>query len=294
MKTAVANGRVSSRSYARYRLITPWLRHVLGDVDAFCMQSEEAARRMIALGADPARVEVTGSLKFDAAHVPAPAVAGRPRDRVLRYFRVPPSRVVIVAGSTMRGEETALLAAFRRVKAALPQALLVIAPRHQDRFTEVMHLSRGEGFATERRSELAVDTEPRADVVVLDTIGELAALYQVATVAFVGGSLVSTGGHNILEPAVHGRPIVFGPSMSNFAEIAELFLAQGAAVQVADAAGLEHALTDLTADPVRRAALGAAARALVDANRGATGRTLDMLARLLPRPAVVRPFRRVH
>ena len=207
---------------------------------------------------------------------------------------VAPSRIVIVAGSTMRGEEGPLLAAFRRIKAAAPQALLVIAPRHQDRFTEVMHLARGEGFATERRSDLAVDSEPRADVVVLDTIGELAALYRIATVAFVGGSLVPTGGHNILEPAVHGRPIVFGASMSNFAEIAELFLAHGAAVQVADAAALDRALTDLVTDPVRRAALGAAARALVDANRGATGRTLDVLARLLPRPAVVRPFRRVH
>jgi 3-deoxy-D-manno-octulosonic-acid transferase len=97
-----------------------------------------------------------------------------------------------------------------------------------------MHIARGEGFATARRTELAVDADPRADVVVLDTIGELASLYQIATVAFVGGSLVATGGHNILEPAVHGRPIVFGPSMSNFAEIADLFLSSDAAVQVAN------------------------------------------------------------
>jgi 3-deoxy-D-manno-octulosonic-acid transferase len=236
---------------------------------------------------------VTGSLKFDAAALTA-TPQGRPRDRVLRYFRVAPDRMVIVAGSTMRGEELPVLRAFRRIKLALPQALLILAPRHQDRFTEVAHIARGEGFGVLRRSSLAVDTDPRADVVVLDSIGELASVYQLATVAFVGGSLVPVGGHNILEPAVHGRPIVFGPYMSNFAEIAGLFLAHGAAVQVSGDTELESTLITLTTDPVRRAALGAAARALVEGNRGATARTLEMLARLIPRPAVVRPFRRVH
>ena len=128
-----------------------------------------------------------------------------------------------------------------------------------------------------RRSELPIDAEPRADVVVLDTIGELAQLYQLATVAFVGGSLVETGGHNILEPAVFGRPIVFGPSMHNFAEIAREFLAHDAAVQVQSERELEQVLVSLLMDPVRRAGLGAAARALVEANRGAKDRTLDVI-----------------
>jgi 3-deoxy-D-manno-octulosonic-acid transferase len=295
VKTMIVNGRVSSRSLARYRLIRPLMRRVLADIDALCMQSDEAARRIIQGGAEPSRVIVTGSLKFDAASLPGQGGGqGRPRDRVLRYFRVPPDRVVIVAGSTMRGEEMAVLRAFRRVKHTVPHALLVLAPRHQDRFTEAQHIARGEGFSTMRRTDLAVDADPSCDVVILDTIGELAALYQLATVAFVGGSLVPTGGHNILEPAVHGRPIVFGPSMSNFAEIADLFLAHGAAVQVTSDLELESTLGTLIADPVRRAALGAAARALVDANRGATARTLEVIASLLPRPAVVRPFRRVH
>jgi 3-deoxy-D-manno-octulosonic-acid transferase len=239
-------------------------------------------------------VSVTGSLKFDAVHLPAPSAHGRPRDRVLRFFPTGATRPIVVAGSTMRGEERAVLRAFRRIKAQQPQALLVLAPRHADRFTEVIHVARGEGFATARRTELAIDAEPRADVVVLDTIGELPHVYQLATVAFVGGSMVPTGGHNILEPAVYGRPVVFGPSMSNFAEIADLFLAHGAAVQVHSEHELEETLIALMSDSVRRASLGAAARALVDANRGATDRTLDVLTRLLPRPAVVRPFRRVH
>jgi|KBSMisStaDraftv2_1062788.scaffolds.fasta_scaffold06263_8 3-deoxy-D-manno-octulosonic-acid transferase len=295
VKTLVVNGRVSTRSFARYRLIRPLLRRVLAGVGSFCMQSDESARRIMELGAEPARVTVTGSLKFDAAALTATtSPQGRPRDRVLRYFRVSHDRMVIVAGSTMRGEELPVLRAFRRIKLAMPSALLIVAPRHQDRFTEVTHIARGEGFSVLRRSELAVDADPRADVVVLDSIGELASIYQIATVAFVGGSLVPVGGHNILEPAVHGRPVVFGPYMSNFAEIAEMFLASGAAVQVASESDLESMLIALTTDPVRRAALGAAARALVDANRGATARTLDVVARLLPRPAVVRPFRRVH
>jgi 3-deoxy-D-manno-octulosonic-acid transferase len=294
VKTAIVNGRVSVRSFPRYRLVRPFLRGVLADVDVFCMQSDEAARRIIAMGADASRVTVTGSLKFDAAPLPVVPAQGRPRDRVLRFFRLPPQRPVVVAGSTMRGEELPVLRAFRRIKTTAPQALLVIAPRHADRFIEVMHIARGEGFSVARRSELAIDAEPRADVVVLDSIGELAQLYQIATVAFVGGSLVPTGGHNILEPAVYGRPIVFGSSMSNFAEIAELFLSSGAAVQVSDESQLEEVLSELVADPVRRASLGAAARALVDANRGAAERTLTVIARLLPRPAVVRPFRRVH
>ena len=226
--------------------------------------------------------------------LPAPSAHGRPRDRVLRFFRLSANRPVVVAGSTMRGEERPVLQAFRRIKATQPQALLILAPRHTDRFTEVMHISRGEGFATTRRTELGIDAEPRADVVVLDTIGELAQVYQLATVAFVGGSLVPTGGHNILEPAVYGRPVVFGPSMTNFAEIAEMFLAHGAAVQVHSEHELEETLTALMSETVRRAGIGAAARALVDAIRGATDRTLDVLLRLLPRPAVVRPFRRVH
>jgi 3-deoxy-D-manno-octulosonic-acid transferase len=293
VKTAVVNGRISARSYPRYRLARPFFRRVLAAVDRCCMQSEESARRIVAIGADPARVIVTGSLKFDAAALPA---AARGRDRVLRFFRVAPARHVIVAGSTMRGEELPVLRAFRRVKNMAPGALLLLAPRHTERFAEAADLARGEGFATVNRSELAIDAEPRADVVVVDTIGELAQLYQLATVAFVGGSLVATGGHNILEPAVFGRPIVFGPHMQNFAEIAREFLAHDAAVQVESERELGQVLVSLLGDPVRRAGLGAAARALVDANRGARDRTIEAIGRLLPpgRPATIHPFRVVH
>jgi 3-deoxy-D-manno-octulosonic-acid transferase len=294
IRTILVNGRVSSRSYPRYRLARHFFRRVLADVDACCMQSAESARRIVDIGADPARVVVTGSLKFDSLDWTT-AGAARAQDRVLRYFRVAADRLVLVAGSTLRGEEGPLLAAFHRLRAAHPGALLIVAPRHPDRFGEVEQLARDEGFRVARRTDLPIDAEPRADVVVLDTIGELARVFQTATIAFVGGSLVDAGGHNLLEPAVFGKPIVFGPSMHNFAEIAESFLAAGAAVRVASPSELPGALVALAADPVRRASLGAAARALVEANRGARERTLDAIARLLPpKPAgpVVYPFRR--
>ena len=296
VKTVVINGRISSRSYPRYRLIRPFFRRVLADVDRFCMQSDESARRLIELGADPARVTVTGSLKFDSLELPAVVSHGKPRERVLRFFRLSPNRVVVVAGSTVRGEEPAVLRAFARLKATSPSALAILAPRQPERFGEVERLARDAGFVTARRSDLPIDAEPRADVVVLDTIGELAQLYQLATVVFVGGSLVDHGGHNILEPAVFGKPIVFGPHMQNFKEIADAFVANGAAVQVGSERELEEALLSLVTDPVRRARLGAAARALVEANRGAKDKTLAVIAELLP-PAgsgVVRPFRLVH
>jgi 3-deoxy-D-manno-octulosonic-acid transferase len=295
VKTVLINGRISSRSYPRYRMVRPFFRRVLADVDRFCMQSEESARRLVDLGADQARVTVTGSLKFDSLELPAATAHGKPRDRVLRFFRVAVNRTVIVAGSTMRGEEAAVLRAFTRVKLALPSALAVIAPRHPERFAEVERLAREAGFVTIRRSELPIDAEPRADVVVLDSIGELAQLYQLATAVFVGGSLADHGGHNILEPAVFGKPIVFGPHMQNFHEIAEAFVSNDAAVQVQSDRELEELLPGLATDPVRRARLGAAARALVEANRGAKTKTLAVIADLLPsHGTVVRPFRLVH
>ena len=297
VKTAIVNGRLSQRSYPRYRLVRGFMRPVLDDVDAFCVQSEESARRFIDLGANPGRVTVTGSLKFDSLDLLDRSIQSRARDRVLRYFRIPPGRPVIVAGSTMKGEEAAVLRAFRRVRATLPNTLLILAPRHPERADDVEQLCRDEGFKTVRRTELAIDAEPRADVVMLDSIGELATIYQLATVAFVGGSLVATGGHNILEPAVFGKPIVFGPHMSNFAEIAAAFVANVAAVQVRGERELDEVMIALMTDPVRRARLGAAARALVEANRGAKDKSLAVLASLLPQdqttpsPSNVRPFR---
>jgi 3-deoxy-D-manno-octulosonic-acid transferase len=298
VETVMVNGRISSRSYPRYKLARPFFKKVLADVDRFCMQSEESARRVIEIGAEPSRVVVTGSLKFDSVDKPVASGFERGQNRVLRYFRMSSGRPVIVAGSTMRDEEQQLLQAYRRIKSSVSNLLLVIAPRHPERFNEVVQLARDQAFVTVKRSDLPIDAEPRGEVVVLDTIGELAQVYQMATAVFVGGSLVDSGGHNILEPAVHGKPIVFGPSMYNFKEIAEAFLSHDAAVQVGGQRDLEATLLALLTDPVRRARLGAAARALVEANRGAKDKTLAVIAQLLPlrggAMGVVRPFRHIQ
>jgi 3-deoxy-D-manno-octulosonic-acid transferase len=311
VRTALVNGRISTRSYPRYRFARFFFRRVLAHVDRFCMQSEESARRIIEMGAARDRVVVTGSLKFDSLDFPAPDagprgafapapsvhdVHHRGSTRVLRYFRISPTRPVVIAASTLKGEEEHVLEAFQRIRATMTNTLLIIAPRKPERFDDVERMVRRAGWNVARRKELRVDAEPRNDVVILDTMGELAQLFQVATVVFVGGSLVDSGGHNILEPAVFGKPIVFGPHMDNFAEIARTFLDNGAAVQVGSGRELESTLLELLGDPVRRASLGAAARALVEANRGARGKTLDVLADLLPPDSAgnVRPFRIVH
>ena len=294
VKTALVNGRISNRSYPRYRVVRPFFRQVLADVDRCCAQTEESGRRLIDLGAPPNRVTVTGNLKFDTLPLPdsrSPWV----RAGVLRAFRIADGRTVVMAASTHAGEEAPVLQAFGRIRRGDPTALLVLAPRHPERCDEVMALAAGQGLDVVRRSDLPIDGEPRVAVVVLDTVGELATLFQTATVVFLGGSLVSAGGHNVLEPAAWGKPVVFGPHMENFAEIATLFLANRAACQIRSADALETALSTLLGDPVQRAALGAAARALVVANRGATSRSLAVMAALLPPAAgpagVVMPFR---
>jgi 3-deoxy-D-manno-octulosonic-acid transferase len=265
------------------------------------VQGEETARRLIDLGADASLISITGSLKFESLHMAPVQTPGRGSERVLRFFHISPNRQVLLAGSTSKGEEEAMIRTFNRVRTtpAGANALLIIAARHPERFTEVERLCRQEGLSTARRTDLPIDAEPKVDAVILDTIGELAPLYRVATAVFVGGSLVPVGGHNILEPAVYAKPIVFGPHMENFSEIADAFVANGAAIQVRGERELQDAILGLMNDPVRRARVGAAARALVDANRGARDKTLTVIADILPPEsagtrAVVRPFRRVH
>jgi len=295
VRTVLVNGRISSRSYPRYRLARGFFRRVLQDVDRFCMQSEESARRIVDIGASPDRVSVTGSLKFDSLELPTAQTLARGPARVLRFFRIPAGRPVVIAASTLKGEDETVLAAFRQVRRTAPEALLVIAPRKPERFGDVEALAQQEGYAVIRRTELRIDVEPKADVIVLDTIGELAHLFQIATVVFVGGSLVDAGGHNILEPAVFGKPIVFGPHMQNFAEIARTFVEHQAAIQVPSERELADTLASLVGDRVRQASLGAAARALVEANRGAKEKTLEAVYGLLPAQSaagVVTPFRR--
>jgi 3-deoxy-D-manno-octulosonic-acid transferase len=275
-RVALVNGRISPRSFSRYRPLRRFLGAVLGEMNLLLMQAEAHAERIRAMGAPAERVQVTGNLKFDAVE---PA---RLPERLARLLQGPDrDRPLWVAGSTVGGEEELVLRAYHRVCERVPRARLLIAPRHPERFSAVPPLIEAAGFRCLRRSTL--DPQPWRDgeVLLLDTLGELAQVYGLANVVFVGGSLVPSGGHNILEPAVAGKPVLVGPHMENFQEIAEQFRAEGAVVQVASADELGREVAGLLLDEARRRGLGERARALVERNRGAVQRTVDSLAGLL-------------
>ena len=280
-RIAFVNARLSTRSFPRYKLARGFFRHVLADIDAFCVQTDDSAERFVALGAEPARITVTGNLKFDARTLGASGAAPV-EHAIVAALALPADVPLFVAGSTMKGEEAFVLRAFRRLKDAHPTAVLLLAPRHPERFDDVVRQAERDGFRTVRRTALAPGQAAATDVIVLDTIGELAMAYQCATIAFVGGSLVPTGGHNILEPAAFGRPVLFGPFMRNFREIAALVVASDAGVQVTSADDFETQLLTLARDTARRAQLGAAALALVERYRGANDRTVAVLDAVLP------------
>ena len=281
VKTVLVNGRMSERSYSGYRLARPFMRCVLKDLDRVCAQTELWGSRFVDLGFPGERLTVTGSLKFDALDVSTTSADFHVGDRALRCFQFARDRPVLIAASTLRGEEEPVLRAFARIRKTARDAVLIVAPRHPQRFDEACQIVSAHGFEVTRRTDLSPEGTPSECVVVLDTIGELPRLFQLATLVFVGGSLVPAGGHNILEPAVFGKTVVFGSHMENFAEIAELFLKHDAAWQVDSVRELEEVLVTLMTDPVRRAGLGAAARALVEANRGARQRSLSVVSDLL-------------
>ena len=286
--TLIVNGRLSDRSFRRYRLVRGGMRRVLADLGRVCAQTDEWARRFVAIGADPDRVTVTGSLKFDAVGPAGSSPDAAAGDGLRAAFDFARSRPVLIAASTLRGEEEPVLRAFARIRRPAADALLVIAPRHPERFDEARRIAGRAGYRVRMRSALEPGRDPAADVVVLNTLGELGRLFDIASAVFVGGSLVPAGGHNPIEPAACGRAIVFGPHMENFADVARELVARGAALQLRDAGALEETLADLMRDGERRSRLGAAARAVVDANRGATRRTLESVAELLPPEARAR------
>jgi len=269
----VANGRISDRSFRRYRMLRGIMARVLGPVSAFGMQSAEDARRIIALGAPPERVVVTGNLKADIR--PDAADADPMWERLLG-----PDCSLWIAGSTHQGEEALILDAYQRLAPRFSRLALLLAPRHPERSDEVERLIRERGLQAIRRSALG-SGEDRAGVIILDTVGELADLYRLADVVFVGGSLVPSGGHNMLEPAQRKKPVLFGPHTTNFRESAELLLSAGGAVVVKDALELTREVERLLDDPELRRKMGEAACAAVATRQGALGETLALVERCL-------------
>jgi 3-deoxy-D-manno-octulosonic-acid transferase len=272
--TMIANGRISDRSFRRYHRVRWLMRRVLADVSVFAMQSTEDAQRIIALGAPPERVVVTGNLKSDLLPEASDDAAWRQR------LGLGPGDRLWIAGSTHRGEEALALDAFVHANARCPGVALLLAPRHPERAGEVEELIRTRGLVAVRRSRLPRDAA-RGAIVILDTVGELAQLYALAEVVFVGGSLVPIGGHNMLEPAMRGKPVLFGPHTSNFREGAELLQMSGGGLVVKDGDELARELTRLLEDGDLASRMGRAAREAFAGRQGAVSATLDLIARHL-------------
>ncbi len=272
LPVVVVNGRVSDRNYPRLLRLRPLARRLYRNVDLFSVQTAADRDRLLALGIPGERVAVTGNLKFDS---PEPEL--RP-DLARRLEALAGGRPILVAGSTMPGEEEAVIEALGRLGGG-ERALAILAPRHPERFDEVEALLRAGGLVTARRSDLPESGRP--DAVLLDSLGELSGLYRVAAAAFIGGTLVPTGGHNPLEAARFGVPVAAGPSMENFREMAELFDRAAAWRRVEDARDLGRAWETWLDDPAEAARLGEAGAAIVAANRGALARNLELLAPVL-------------
>jgi len=269
---AVVNGRISDHSFRRMRRLRPLLGPLLGRVDGFAVQTDEDRRRLIELGVPVDRVQRTGNLKFETPAVePLPSLESRLEE-------LADGRPILIAGSTMRGEESQILDSFERIGGG-EQALLVLAPRHPERWSDVAELTEKSGFELLRRSRWSPDHRP--DVLLLDSLGELAALYRIAFAAFIGGTLVPTGGHNPLESARFGVPTIVGPSMENFREIAEIFDRAGAWERAADAEQLATIWKRWIDDPESARRIGRRGADVVADNRGALQNTLDFLRPLL-------------
>jgi len=274
-RLAVVNARISDRSWPRYQRFRWALRQMLAHVGLFLAQTETDKSRLQSIGADSARVHVTGNLKFDVTLPPPPPIV----EMLRRSLAAEGAGPVLVCGSTVDDEEAPLLKAFENLRVSHPHAVMILAPRHPERFDSVAALLQQMSITSRRRSQWQGE-RLAGGVLLVDTIGELAALYALADVAFVGGSLVPRGGHNIIEPAQHGVAIVTGNHTENFRDIVGLFQSRDA-VRIVGLAELPLMLIHLLEDEAERLALGRRAKETILSQMGATFRTLEELKVLL-------------
>jgi 3-deoxy-D-manno-octulosonic-acid transferase len=278
-RIAVVNARISDRSLRGYRRFRRLVRRVLQNVDLFLAQTEQDRVRLMDIGARADSVEISGNLKFDFHTKAMPPLVSTLRAALTGAGAGP----VLVCGSTLQGEELALLQTFRVILAVRPRTVMILAPRHPERFENVAELLAGASHPFWRRSQW--NREPLAGgVFLLDSIGELGSIYSLATIAFVGGSLVPKGGHNIIEPAQFGVPILIGPHTENFRDIVDIF-ARMNAVKTVDSSTLATTILELLANEPARTALGQRGLAALQSQAGATGKTVAAL-RALVNPTV--------
>lgn len=274
----MVNGRISDKSVKQYRYLHTVLKSMLATVEKFCMQSNIDAQHIIRLGADPKRVVVTGNTKFDQNYT---SVTLEEQENIRKEMGFPQNSPILLAGSTHKGEEEFLFKALAKVRESIPNLTLVIAPRDVMRVTEITNLAVSYGFIAKRRTALLEKPSGNHDVVILDTIGELGKIYSVGTVVYVGGSLIAQGGHNILEPAAHGKPIIVGPHMFNFKDTYALFSKRQACITVDDAAALTENVVELLNNEELRSHMSEETLAIIKENRGAARNSMIYLREIL-------------
>ena len=271
------NGRVSDASFRGYSSIKILLKPILNKINLFCVQTERDAERLRHLGVYGDKIHITGNMKFDIRGYPHKIQEAA--DYRLRLALASQDKL-FVAGSTHIGEEEIILNVYRGLSREFPHLRLLIAPRHPERAAPVFNLIKKFGFETERISllnERTREQESKRTVYLLDTVGELASFYSIADIVFVGGSLVKKGGHNILEPASFAKPVLFGPHMFNFSDIADLFLSNKAAIEVHDQADLKMNIAELLRNPSKAIERGKRGQQLILQNQGATTRNLEYI-----------------
>ncbi|MBI5892132.1 MAG: 3-deoxy-D-manno-octulosonic acid transferase [Deltaproteobacteria bacterium] len=286
----VVNGKISDRSFKRYVFSGFFFKRIFQNITAFCGQTNKDCERAVKVGIDPKRIFVTGNIKFD---METQSLNYDEKEKIMQTMGITNSDIVFAAGSTHKGEEDIILDVFGRLKNEIKNLKLIIAPRHPERFKEVENLIKNKGFSFLKRTESlnpqlspAYNLQGQAtlnsyDVIFLDTIGELGKIYSLANAAFVGGSLVNVGGHNLLEPALHKKPVIFGPHIQTFSEGADMLTKGGGGIMVKDSNELEERLRQIFLHDSLAQKIGEAGYKVIELNRGAAEKSLEIIERVM-------------
>jgi 3-deoxy-D-manno-octulosonic-acid transferase len=275
----MVSGRISRNSFRSYYFFRVFFKKVLSMISFFCMQTEMDRKRILDIGADPKKTVVTGSIKFDQQ---VPAITVEENEGIYQDLDIRPGQNIFIAGSTHKGEEELIVSVFQELKNKVPDLIMILAPRHPERFDDVALLLKQTGVDFIRKTELAsMSGHYTQSVILLDTIGELAKIYSVGTIIYIGGSLVPVGGHNVLEPAVFSKPVLFGNYMGNFAEIASILIEKDAAIQVSNTDEFAEQALALLNNPALGRQIGESAFAVIRENSGAVKRSVEILKQFM-------------
>lgn len=278
----IFNGRISKRSFPRYNFFKFFFKKFLNKNIVFLMQTEEDKDRILMIGAHPERTKVIGNLKFD---ITPSASCEKRKMEFLKLLRISERDLIFVAGSTHSGEEWVLLEVYKKLKSLFPNLIFILAPRHLTRIGEIEEILKKHSLSWIRRTSLSINgnlmEENLHDVILIDTIGELMNLYSLATVVFIGGSLVPVGGHNPIEPLLFKKCVIFGPHMFNFKEISRLLVKEGGAIEVKDDTELYSQLNNLLSEETKRNQIGERGYKIIENNRGAKERIFEEIKIIL-------------